>query len=490
VIRAFKESLAAMQEAGFLPFVGSVAGRSDKALDSIKGPLSFPLTDAQRELWFAAEMGEEVSRGFVDSYELHLRGPLQISELGKAIQELVSRHDALRTTFAESGEEQHVAPALVVDLPLTDLSSLELSERNRRFAELAAAESETPFDLGRGPLLRARLLKLEEQHHVLLLTTHHIVVDGWSGGVLFSELAGIYSAECKGEAHTLRMPAQFVDYARWQTSPLQNDKKAASEIYWLEKFQESPPSLELPTDRPRPLVQTYNAARQQMVLPPSLCRGLRQVAAQRGSTSFAVLFAGFNVLLHRLTGQEDIVVAVPAAGQAAFDARDLVGHCVNFLPLRTRINGETAFSDYLDTIKRLLLDTHEHQYCTYGRLLQKLKLVRNKSRLPLLSVSFNVDRNRGKLNFEGLDIEISAQPKSTINLDSKLNLVETDSDIKVDWHYNTDLFDFETIRRWLEHYRTLLDAVVSDPEQRLAELSLVTREEQSQMLAEWNDNGW
>jgi amino acid adenylation domain-containing protein len=486
VVRAFEESIVEMQEARFLSVPKPVVLTRETKQDELRDPLSFELTDAQREVWFAAQMGEEVSRGFVHSFHLHLRGSLRTTELRNAIQESVRRHDALRTTFAESGEEQRVAPDMIIDIPLTDLSALEESKRGKRFAELTVAESEIPFDLSRGPLLRTRLLKLNERHHVLLLTTHHIAVDGWSSGVLLSELAAIYSAECRGKAHNLTMPAQYADYVRWQASPLQIANRDLSETFWLKQFEVPAPVLALPTDRPRPVVQTYSGARERMILPPSLCDGLRRMAAQRGCTLFAALLAAFDVLLHRLTGQEDVVIAVPAAGQGPFGARDLVGHCINFLPLRIRMDAQATFSEHLRSIRRIVLDAHDHQYCTYGRLLQKLKIPRDTSRLPLMSVSFNVDRSVGKLDFDGLDVEISGQANTAINLDIRVNLVETDSDIKVDWDYNTDLFDAETIVRWLDHYRTLLESILADPDQRLSELSILSKIERQELLVEWN----
>jgi hypothetical protein len=445
------------------------------------------LTDAQRELWLAAQMGDHASRAFVDSVTLSLRGRLQLGALTKAVNELVARHDSLRSTFSENGHERLVTADLVLDIPLIDLSGLEQLEKTAQLTAIVTDERWKTFDLKQGPLLRIRVVKLAEDDHVFCLTTHHIAVDGWSLGVLFSELGVIYSAVCKGEAHGLPAAAQFADYVRWEEGRRQSSDRAASEAYWLEKFKEPVPILDLPLDRPRPAEKTYRAAREQLVFPSSLCKSLRQLAARRGATMFSTLLAVFNVLVHRLTAQDDIVVGVPAAGQMAFGGRDLVGHCVNFLPLRGQIAGAASFDDYLASTKSSVLDTYDHQQYTYGSLLQKLIVPRDPSRLPLMSVSFNLDRERGISEFEGLTVEAFDQPRAAINFDTEINILESDAGIKVNWHYNVDLFDARTIQRWLRHYQTLVVGIVANPEQSICELPLLTDDEQHQLLVKWNN---
>ena len=223
------------------------------------------------------------------------------------------------------------------------------------------------------------------------------------------------------------------------------------------------------------------------MFPLSLGRELRRVAAQKGATLFATLLAGYYVLLHRLTGQHDIVVGIPTAGQLAFDARDLVGHCVNFLPLRSPIEESASFVDHLASVRSRLLDGYDHQNYTYGSLIQKVALPRDPSRTPLVSVSFNLDKGEGAPDFADLGVEISSQPKTAVNFDCEINVVESGNELTLTWDYNTDLFDANTIRRWLSHYCTLLQAVVSNPEQRISELLILTEAERHQLLVEWND---
>ncbi len=488
IIDAFKESVAEMQEAGFLPAPPNAPEAMKKPHNSdAETPPSYPLTDAQRELWLATRMGDDSSRAFVDSVALHLHGPFQIEAMVKAIQQLVERHDSLRSTFTDNGEERVVAASIQLDVPLIDLSGLAQSDQPDRLAEIGAEESRELINLAKGPLLRSRIVKLQDEYHVVFLSTHHIAVDGWSLGVLLSELGAIYSAESNGKPHELPAARQFFDYQAWEEDQRQNGVRAASETYWLEQFKEPIPILELPVDRPRPEVKTYTAGRQQMVLPSGLCQDLRRLAARQGSTPFATLLAAFNALLYRLTGGDDIVVGIPAAGQLAFDAPDLVGHCVNFLPVRNRINSSSPFSEHLATVKNLVLEAYDHQNYTYGSLLEKLKLPRDPSRLPLVSVSFNLDRVRGRPDFGNLDVEVAFTPRSSINFDCQINIDDTSSDTTVNWQYNTDLFTPETVQRWLHHYRTLLEGIVSKPDQTVSALPLLTGPERQQLLVEWNE---
>ena len=211
------------------------------------------------------------------------------------------------------------------------------------------------------------------------------------------------------------------------------------------------------------------------------------MAARRGSSLFGLLLTAFYVLVHRFTGNDDIVLGIPAAGQLAFEAPDLVGHCVNFLPLRSRIDANPPFSEYLVAVKHLILDAHEHQNHTYGGLLQQLQLPRDPSRLPLLSITFNLEKGGARLEFDALDVAISVQPKGAINFESQINVAEEEKDLNVKWHYNTDLFDGGTIRRWLRHYQTLLQGIAANPEERVANLPILTDAEKQQLLFEWND---
>jgi amino acid adenylation domain-containing protein len=485
---AFKASIGEMQEAGFLPAPqNAVVATKEPQGNGIAASSGFPLTDAQREIWLATRMGDDASRAFVDSMALHLRGPVQPHVMIEAIRQLVARHDALRSVFANSGEERLVFEVTELDVPVIDLSRMAPHEQEERLAKIAARESQEPFDLSKGPLLRGCIVKLHDEHQVAFLSTHHIAVDGWSLGVLLTELAALYSAGSARIPHGLPAARQFADYLAWEENQRRSGARSTSETYWLEQFRESVQDLQLPVDRSRPALKTYNAARQQLVLPEELCRSLRRLAAERGSTLFATLLAAFSALLHRLTGQEDIVVGIPTAGQMAFHAPDLVGHCVNFLPLRNRISGSASFLEHLAAVKALVLDAYDHQDYTYGSLLEKLKISRDRSRQPLVSVSFNLDRTSGNLNFGNLNVEVVLLPRSSVNFDCEININETRTELTVNWLYNSDLFQSDTIQRWSQHYRTLLEGVVARPDREIAHLPLLTGPERRQLLIEWND---
>ena len=258
VTRAIEESVAEMQAVGYFGGGSAANKATEPAPSSVRAVVTLPLTDAQREIWLAVQMGDEASRAFVDCLALDLRGPLRIAALLQALDEVVARHDSLRTTFSDSGDEQHVASQALLDVPVEDVSHLTQTQAQERVAATASAISREPFNLSHGPLLRARIVKLQEQDHVLVLATHHIVADGWSLGVLVSELGTIYSAACRGARHDLPVPKQFVDYLRWQANQLRNGGASHKRIVLVGPFKDVPPILDLPADRPRPANKTYS----------------------------------------------------------------------------------------------------------------------------------------------------------------------------------------------------------------------------------------
>lgn len=448
---------------------------------------TLPLTEAQAELWVAAQMGDEASRAFNDSLYIHLRGPLHVEALHKAIQQLVDRHDALRTTFSPTGDFQEIATALALDIPFVDISGLEGDKAHAQMMVMMQEQVRQSFDLAKGPLLRVCLFKLEEQSHCLFVGAHHIVCDGWSmGGVLLDELSKLYSSAQQGVPCPLGKAMQFSEYVEWQGSEQQRSEQEVSGAYWAEQFSGSIPILQLPTDHPRPLVRTYNSARHLLTVDSALYQDIKRVGAQQACTSFTTLLAVFEVWLHRLTGQEDIVVGIPAAGQVLAGGKGLVGHCVNFLPVRKRVSGETTFTDFLKALKDTVLDAYDHQSYTYGSLLKKLKLQRDPSRAPLVSVTFNIDIMDSEFNFSNLNTGIHSGPKDYINFDLRVNAIETNSGLTIEWDYLTDLFDKATIERFVAHFHTLLNGIVANPTQRLVDLPVLTPTERHQLLVEWN----
>jgi amino acid adenylation domain-containing protein len=446
-----------------------------------------PLTEAQREIWLAAAMGAEASCAFNQSYLLRLRGDLRREALARAFQELVDRHEGLRATFPAAGDAQRIAPQLPVTPVFEDLASSTATEREARLTALLIGESSQPFDLIDGPVARMRIVKLSEQEHVVVLTVHHLVCDGRTIDLLVHELGELYSAECEGRKTQLPAAQSLCAYAEADVRQKEGGERAAAEKYWLEQFKQEAPTLELPADRPRPPVKTFRGGRVVLTMAPGLIAAAKQASARQGCTLFTALIATYYALLHRLTGQEDIVVGVPMAcpGSEGYDR--LAGHTVNFLAMRAAVSAEMSWGEYLYSMQQLVADAYEHRHFTYASLIQKLEVGRDRSRMPLLSAGFNLGYQRLQAQFFGLEVERGFNPHNFTNLDLNLDIFADDENwIELDCIYNLDLFDHETVKRWMGHYLTLLEAAVSNPAQRVGALPMLPESEKRQLLVEWN----
>lgn len=461
-----------------------VAGEGLGGLDQIQ---TLPLTEAQKELWVMAQMGENVSRAYHHSTTIHLRGSFNLAAARKAIQAIVDRHEALRTNFSREGDYQLIHSSLKIDIPCTDLSKLEHRERELKLADILTIEAQQIFNLEKDILFRTQIVKLEEQHHLLILTVHHIIADGWSLGVLQQELAAIYTAECQGIVHQLPQPMQLSEYVRWEEKQQESPEMAKAETYWLQQFSGFVPVLELPYDRPRPSINRYIGTRQSIKFNPSLYGEIKNFSIKHKTTLFTTLLAGFMALLHRLTGQEDIVVGIPTAGQISVEGEYLVGHYVNLLPIRSQVDANPQFTEYLNSIKQVLSDAYEHQIYPFINLVKKLNLSRDTSRNPLVTVLFNLDRTISSSASFSKEIEFVRNPTCSTISDIFLNLHQKDGELVVECEYNTDLFDSQTIERWMGHWQTLLEGIINHPERAIFDLPLLNVTERRQMLIEWNN---
>ncbi|GET41347.1 amino acid adenylation domain-containing protein [Microseira wollei NIES-4236] len=445
------------------------------------------LNQAQKHLSILAQMSEEGSVAYNVSIGLELRGSFQLAAMRKAVQTVVNRHEALRTIISNQNDFQEILPSLTADVALVDFSNQGNRERELKVADWLKKESQEPFDLSNGPLFRFSILKLEEKIHLLVLTIHHIVVDGWSMGVILQELGALYSAECQGVVCQLEPPMQFKTYIEWQEKQSQTDEMAAHESYWLEQFAQSIPVLDLPTDRPRPRLKTYKGSRQTRRLDASLTRAVKRFSTENGCTLLMTLLSVYTTLLHRLTGHPDIIVGMPTAGRSLEGSEKLVGYCANKLPVRSDIVGSESFLEYLKTLKNRLLEIYEHQDYPGSRLIDKLNVARDASRSPLVTATFNWDRPIAVPKMFELATDLFPKPISCTPFDISLNVMEADGELLLDCDYNTDLCDAATIERWLLHFQTLLEGVVANPQQCLAELPLLTKAERHQLLVEWNN---
>jgi amino acid adenylation domain-containing protein len=436
--------------------------------------LVVPTTESQREIWLADQLSPEASLAFNLSVSLRFAGALDIGALQRAIQELVNRHDALRACVGPDGQTLAILQQFAILIPILDMSGYDPAQRDQTVAERVRATVETPFLLD-APMFRAELLRLDAGEHLLLLSAHHIVCDGWSWWVLVRELGVLYGAYTGSDAEPLPLPATFADYALAEMQQQGDALHEADGAYWLSRFPGEAPVLELPTDRTRPSVRSFASAREDHVLDEALFTGLRRLGGRHGTSLFATLLAGFSGLLSRLTGQADVVVGIPAAGQAVAGSDDLVGHCVNALPLRFTVDPATPFAALLDAAQALLLDALEHQRHTFGSLLKKLHVRRDPARMPLVSVLFNLDQalDHQSSAFPGLAMEFDSNPRSFEAFELFVNAVQTKGQLRLECQYNSDLFDASTVRRWLRAYETLLRAAVERETAVFASLPLV-----------------
>ncbi|MEH2451573.1 MAG: amino acid adenylation domain-containing protein [Nostoc sp.] len=450
--------------------------------------LTAPATESQKEIWASVKMGDAANCAYNESQSLRLKGELDVKVFQSAVQELVQRHEALRTTFSTNGNILCIVASRQIEIPIIDLCSLELQDQQEKLASILRQEVEQPFDLEHGPLFRAKIVKLQLQEHLAILTAHHIICDGWSWAVLMPDLGKLYSGLQQGIVPELEEPDRLSEYATLQEEEADSPEAIATEKYWLKQFADSVPVVDFPSDRPRPPLRTFNAAREDWYLNSELVANLKQLGTKLGCSFMTTILGGFEVWLHRMTGQNDLVVGIPAAGQAALGQYNLVGHCVNLLPLRSQINGEKSFSGYLQTRRSAVLDAYDHQQFTFGSLVKKLVLPRDSSRIPLVPIIFNVDQalDSDQLPFMDLEVEFFSNPRTFENFELFINATELHGELILECQYNTNLFDADTIRRRMAEFETLLLGIVANPNQSIAKLPILPAFEQ-QLLATWNN---
>ncbi|WP_164014709.1 non-ribosomal peptide synthetase [Pyxidicoccus trucidator] len=482
------------------PTLGALARQVDTALRATRGlvlpPLlpvprtgELPLSFAQQRLWFIDQL-EPGSPLYNMPAALRLEGSLDAQALEAALAEVVRRHEALRTTFVshEGQPVQHIHPDGGFRLSRVELTALPPAQRQDEARRLAREEAQRPFDLAAGPLLRALLLRLDEDEHVLLLSLHHIVTDGWSTGNLVREVAALYTAFTSGQPSPLSpLPVQYADYAVWQRGWLQGEVLEHQLSWWRQRLEGAPHALELPTDRPRPAVQTSRGAYLPVRLPLELSESLKALSRRQGLTPFMTLLAAFQVLLHRYSGQDDLIVGSPIAGRNHSDTEGLIGFFVNNLALRARIDPRAPFLSLLEQVRETTLAAYEHQDVPFAKLVEELRPQRSLSHAPLYQTSFSLlNTPMAALELPGLRLHPLAPDSLPARFDLNLALEETPAGFSGSLHYATDLFDASTIERMWGHLRTLLAAISEDATRPVALLPLLSPEEQRQLLVEWS----
>uniref|UniRef100_UPI0025DCC49E type I polyketide synthase n=1 Tax=Nevskia sp. TaxID=1929292 RepID=UPI0025DCC49E len=495
IVDAFRDALSELRSVGILagasaPAATTVTAAVPKAVPANEANqpahAGLPLTQPQVEIWLSAQLGEEASCAFNESVSLTMNGSLDAAALQHAMDRVVARHDALRAYFSDTGETMNVAAPAPFAYPTIDVSG---ADAEAKLADILDEDARTPFDLVRGPLLRAKLVKLGDTRHTLMLTAHHIVCDGWSINVIVNELADIYAAACEGRIAELAAPLAYSSYARSERE--RNAAEATkTEAFWLQEFATPVTPLDLPTDRPRGALRGYHGASLCRRIDADLYKTVKKSGARLGSTLFATLLAAFEALAGRLSGLDEVVVGVPTAGQSLLEDQILVGHCVNFLPIRGRWSQDMKVSEHLGTVAKQVLNAFEHQSYTFGTLVRRLTekglLKREPNRLPLTEIQFNLERLADRLQLPGMTVDVVPNAKAYVNFDIFLNVIESNDGLRLDCDYNTELYDEATIGGWLDSYQALLEAFVADPAQPLVKANCLLPAARQQMLVDFN----
>lgn len=447
---------------------------------------NIPLSFAQQQLWLVQQLIPESMPVYNEPTTIHLGGPINVAILEQSIKEIIQRHEAFRTTFktVEGKPVQIIYPSISFSLPLIDLTHLPANERETESLKIATKDAIKPFDLQTGPLFRATLIKLEDQDYRLFLTWHHIILDGISiYNIFLPELESLYKAFSKGTISQLETPdIQYADYAIWQRQQLSNLDNQLK--YWKQQLADLP-KLQLPTDRSRSAQQTYNGARECLALPKQLTESLKELSKKEGVTLFMTLFAAFNVLLYRYTGQEDIAVGTVTAGRNKPELESVFGFFLNTLVLRTDLSKQPSFQQLLKRVREVTLQAYVHEELPFEKLVEELQPDRTLGTNPLFQVSFIMEPTM--LNLESgwtpsqLDIHTA-----TSKFDLTVELDERAEGIIGRIEYNTDLFDQSRIIRMIGHYQTLLESIITNSQQSISHLTILTEQEQQQ-FREWNN---
>jgi surfactin family lipopeptide synthetase A len=450
---------------------------------------SLPLSFAQARLWFFSQLESE-SAAYNMPEPLRLIGDLNVGALEQAIAEIVRRHEVLRTSFqlVDDAPVQQVTTVKFALPPTIDLQDLSEAAQSLRLQSLALADARRPFDLAQAPLFRVTLIRLADRSHVLLLTMHHIISDGWSMDILVRELAALYQSYCANQPSTLpELPIQYADFASWQRQWLMGVVLDRQLAYWKQQLSGAPSLLELPTDRPRPAIQTFNGKTASLEIDRELTQQLKSIGQKSGATLYMTLLAAFATLLYRYSGQEDLVIGSPIANRHHREIESLIGFFVNTLVMRTQFTGNPTFAELLDRVRDNTLDAQEHQDLPFEKLVEELHPERSLSYPPLFQVMFVLQNPAVNLVLPDLTITPFVVEDVNAKFDLTLSVTETEAGLRAEFIYNTDLFDADRIDRMTGHFQTLLSGIVTNPQARVAQLPLLTGVELEQLLCEWND---
>ncbi|MBD2278683.1 non-ribosomal peptide synthetase [Aphanizomenon flos-aquae] len=445
-----------------------------------------PLSFAQQRMWFLSQLDGE-STFYNESFQLRIVGKLSLTALEQSINEIIRRHEALRTNFptVEGVPFQVIRPNLTLSIPVINVQDF----TETAVQEIINQEVSKSFDLSTEPLIRVTLLQQEPESHLLLITMHHIIIDGWSMGVFFKELEALYPAFIQGKPSPLpELTIQYADFALWQREWLTKEVQDKQLEYWKQQLAGTPPLLELPTDYPRPPEQSFAGASIEFNIDADLTSQLVTLSQKSGVTLFMTLLTAFAVILHRYSGQDDLCIGSPFANRNRREIDTLIGFFVNTLVLRTQLAGNPSFSQLLEKVRSVVWDAHAHQDIPFEQVVEALKPERSLGYNPLFQVLFVLENfSLDTLELPGISLTPKVVDRGTAKFDLSLSTWQTQKGLIGSWEYNSDIFAADTITRMITHFQTLLAAIVKDPDQNVRELPLLTASEQYQLLVEWND---
>ncbi|SDT16354.1 amino acid adenylation domain-containing protein [Pseudomonas asplenii] len=453
------------------------------------GTAPLPLSFSQRQLWFLDQL--EPGNPFYNiPNALLLKGRLDVAVLERALNELVRRHEVLRTTFGDHDGEpcQRVHEYRPLSLPVTDLRSLPAAERESVVRARVAEDARAPFDLSQGPLLRTALLRLADEEHLWLYNLHHIIADGWSMGIILREVVTLYGDYLEGRPSSLpALAVQYADYACWQQRRLSGEALQAQLDYWRRTLADAPPLLTLPTDRPRPRVQRYAGATLVSRIDGGTLRELQDLARQTQGSLFNVLMAALAVLLWRHSGQQEVCIGTPFANRGQAEIEPLIGHFVNTLVIRNPLQPQWTFAELLRDVRTRMLEVHAHQDVPFERVVEAVNPERDTAYSPLFQVMLVLQNTPGEaVEMPGLSLASYGTSSATAKFDLAFELVEQAQGLQLVIEYNTDLFEASTVARLSGHYRQLLEQIAADAKQPIGRLQLLTEAEREQMVFDWN----
>ncbi|OUS00632.1 hypothetical protein A9Q81_10395 [Gammaproteobacteria bacterium 42_54_T18] len=461
-----------------------------KAVDKTK-PL--PISFAQQRLWFLDQL-DPGTPVYNMPGAIRLEGQLDVDLLSRVFSEIINRHDSLRTRFTSIDEQPHqiIEPKGEWSIECLDISQIPEEDKDLEALRQAQKEVSFSFDLQTGPLIRTRLLKLSEQSHVLIVNMHHIISDGWSNGILMSDLVRIYDAFSSGRPSPLPdLKIQYADFSVWQRDWLQGEVLQEQIDFWKGQLSDVP-VLELPFDKKRGAKQTFNGAFEKIIFDENLTAKINQLARSRGATQYQIMLAAFNVLLHKYCGQDDFAVGTPIANRNRTELEGIIGFFVNTLALRAHFESGESFVQQLERVREHSLDAYAYQDVPFERLVEELNVPREMSHSPIFQVMFNLVNNTGQSNGEsavqlpGLKISAVGEKHENVKFDLMLDLMEIDGQLQGSLGFNTDLFLPESVKRMVEHFSSLLQEIVATPELPLQQIQWLTKEESHRQLVEWN----